>query len=72
MTELKPCPFCGGEAKMHKRLNAPYHAAVCKDTKCSGHNLYVLYWSEAEAIEAWNRRVGEANGKNDQRRSIDR
>lgn len=56
--DLKTCPFCGGEAKIHKRLNTPYYAVVCKDTKCSGHNLYVLFWKEIDAITAWNRRVG--------------
>ena len=57
MATLKPCPFCGGGAYIHKRLNTPYYAAVCNNTKCPGHNLYVLYWNETEAVEAWNRRV---------------
>ena len=65
MSELKPCPFCGREAKIHKRLNAPYHAVVCKDTKCSGHNLYVLFWNEQDAIEAWNRRAEPLRGEDD-------
>ncbi len=55
--ELKSCPFCGGEAKMHTRLNSPYYAAVCKDTRCPGHNLYILYWTKEDAIKAWNRRA---------------
>ena len=55
--ELERCPFCGGEAKMHTRLNSPYYAAVCKNTKCPGHNLYVLFWNREDAIEAWNRRA---------------
>ena len=56
---LKPCPFCGKKAKMHKRLNTPYHAVVCPDTKYPGHYLYVLFWKEQDAIKAWNRRDGE-------------
>ena len=54
MEQLKPCPFCGGEAKV---LYLP--------NKC-GWNVYcrmceveMLYDSEQEAIEAWNRRVDD-------------
>ena len=56
MVGLRECPFCGKKDKMHKRLNSPHHAVVCPDTKCSGHNLYVLFWTAQDAIEAWNRR----------------
>lgn len=56
MEKLKPCPFCGKEAVLHKRLNTPFFACICPDTKCSGHNLYTLFWKEKDAIEAWNRR----------------
>jgi Lar family restriction alleviation protein len=59
MAELKPCPFCGGEAKLHHRMFRPLYAVVCKDTKCQGHNLYVLHYSEKEAVDAWNRRAGD-------------
>lgn len=60
-SNLKPCPFCGKKAKMHKRLNTPYHAVVCEDTRCPGHNLYILFWDEEEAVQAWNRRATDGN-----------
>ena len=55
--KFKPCPFCGGDAKMHVRLNRPFFTVLCKNTKCFGHNIYMRFWEEEEAIEAWNRRA---------------
>ena len=50
MTEkLKPCPFCGGEAKINKRE----YSIEC--TRCSAYMGY--FYTKQEAIEAWNRRV---------------
>jgi Lar family restriction alleviation protein len=63
--ELKPCPFCGGEAKLHTSTDnsIPRHATVfayCK--KCSVvTRTFTDYTSDAsfitDAIEAWNRRA---------------
>lgn len=56
MDELKPCPFCGGEAECTKWWSATMsgkYATVCK--KCSCGTDY--YYTEAEAIEAWNTRA---------------
>ena len=52
MTNLLPCPFCGGNASIPESY--PYHHLVfctscgCKTDICD---------TEAEAIAAWNRRV---------------
>ena len=59
MTELKPCPFCGGEAKY---IGVDTPKIIC--TKCEaqitgvrsigrarGHKEYLCY--------LWNRRAGE-------------
>lgn len=56
---LKPCPFCGGEARLtystdnHRK---PY--VTCDTPKCPGCNPYQWHFrTETEAIEAWNRRA---------------
>lgn len=53
MTELKPCPFCGGEAEIHPYGGGGY------DVWCEGSCGAEIngFRTEAEAVEAWNRRV---------------
>ena len=57
MNELKPCPFCGGEAEF-------VETRQFLDGKTRGYFRCKLYCCEQmfthikeEAIEAWNRRV---------------
>ena len=63
MSDLKPCPFCGGRASIgqtKKSLRNQY-AVQCINSRCIAYRLgnpFVMhYLSEAEAIEAWNRRA---------------
>ena len=54
MSELKPCPFCGGEAKYGIYFTSP----GVKCTKCTaGVYCHPNYES---AISAWNRRAQPA------------
>ena len=55
--ELKPCPFCGGEAEIKKTTQCltEAYSVVCKDKGCRGHAVKPLRDKEA-AIVAWNRR----------------
>lgn len=58
MMELKPCPFCGGEAEV---INNGYFVDVsCKDMNCRGYADILSCKTTKEAIEAWNRRVDNA------------
>lgn len=56
MTELLPCPFCGGEAEMltAESMNGGYlFGIMCNDCRSRGD----VYDTEAEAIAAWNTRA---------------
>lgn len=57
MSDLKPCPFCGGEAEMCHvtQLWEPRDAywVKCKNCRISGTH----HTTEAEAIAAWNSRA---------------
>lgn len=57
MDNLKPCPFCGGEAIMTKRYNrfSEWWLISCK--KCHISQTGSEFEFSFEAIEAWNRRV---------------
>jgi len=57
MTELKPCPFCGGEAEPFNpfgNINGPWYVR-CSD--CGGSIRFEH--TEAEAIAAWNTRADD-------------
>lgn len=71
-TELKPCPFCGGEAKVEYIPEAYFDKFVahCKSSKCIAFYVgYVdegLFSTEEKAIKAWNTRTNTipvGNGK---------
>lgn len=52
MTELKPCPFCGGQAKMFSAFGTQVQC-----TKC-GAKVYDLVMELA--LAKWNNRVYES------------
>ena len=63
MEELKPCPFCGGEAKISERYregisNRKMYWVECK--KCGitqAHHALAGYNSRTKAVNAWNMRA---------------
>lgn len=65
MDKLKPCPFCGGEAKMVIReddggYRAEIHCMSSCEIGCyavSQHWALKKSWAEDDAVKAWNRRT---------------
>lgn len=59
--ELKPCPFCGGKARIRKWKRDGY-VVRCKDCGAQGTPFYICEWhdtkyiAQGKAAEAWNRR----------------
>ena len=56
MTELRECPFCGGEAISGGDDGSWY--AHCGHEECLGYEaIYHDFATRDEAVEAWNSRV---------------
>ena len=55
MEELKPCPFCGGEATLDHYESDGYLAY------CILCHAMIEHWcaDKQEAINKWNKRVGD-------------
>ena len=53
--ELKPCPFCGGEAEIISGASNRQVFFVTCDT-CGAETPWIAR-TKAEAAEAWNRRA---------------
>ena len=67
--KLKPCPFCGGEAKIGSRgvyysgekPSWSYQVYCPPSNNCSVRpNNNKEYMTKEQAIEAWNKRVRDA------------
>ena len=63
--ELKPCPFCGGEAMAYE-IPAHKHGLVgfpdysgCGFVECQKCSAAIAENSKKEAIAAWNRRAND-------------
>ena len=57
--ELKPCPFCGGEAEMYvtpSTLRRDDYTPRCKNPSCCGR-VTKKYSRRDTAVMLWNRRA---------------
>ena len=54
--DLKPCPFCGGEAEVYcdTQYGGTQYQVWC--TSCSATVGRAWFWNKRDVIEAWNRR----------------
>lgn len=71
--DMKPCPFCGGEAILERKSRTVVHGATRRNTyvrctQCDSRGRRFLYFefdpkkqAENEAVNAWNRRVTDEN-----------
>ena len=57
---IKPCPFCGGEAKVIKRTTAQWYTWQVACKKCKAQT-WEHYATMKGAIEAWNRRTEQCS-----------
>ena len=55
MSDLKPCPFCGGEAKMI--IAGKFKKACCANPSCDIRPETGISTDKNAVIEAWNRRA---------------
>lgn len=64
--ELKPCPFCGGEAMIDAisfGQQKPEYTPCCTNQRCLafylGYGDNGLFKTKKKAINAWNRRAND-------------
>ena len=54
--ELKPCPFCGGKARIGHSPNCNDFWIICRECTTYYPKDMSRKYTESEAIEAWNTR----------------
>ena len=54
--ELKPCPFCGGDAEIYDFKDGRYFVG-CSNTNCDVYPYTSIHYDKEDAIAAWNRRA---------------
>ena len=58
--KMKTCPFCGSPGKMDyiALCEKPYFPQ-CSNGECIVSDTAISFSTKEEAVEAWNKRVGE-------------
>jgi Lar family restriction alleviation protein len=59
MEKLKPCPFCGGDAKLKKvdELIVDMYFVCCGNTNCQTYARTAYQATKEMAVKVWNRRA---------------
>ena len=58
MTELKPCPFCGGQVRITRSPMGLIEVEHIEDNECLMNVMDSQWWGDIEPfIEQWNRRA---------------
>lgn len=60
MSELKPCPFCGGKARRYVSVTNQVHVYCPYSNHCRVHPRTDFYERQKDADDAWNRRASDA------------
>ena len=56
--ELKPCPFCGGEAELNESESVfTYFSIWCKNENCIAGAVQVKDFDKERLVNAWNTRA---------------
>jgi len=61
MTELKPCPFCGGTAHVDRHYSYFRDFVIYCEGCDTVFGLDDWRTTEAETVDAWNRRHNDAD-----------
>ncbi len=66
MTDLRPCPFCGGKAKLHTfklSIKGNHYYVECDNDDCPVCPGTANKYTEEEAITVWNTRYSDKESK---------
>ncbi|QQK04800.1 Lar family restriction alleviation protein [Burkholderia anthina] len=68
MSELKPCPFCGGHARIARISNDWWRVRSSHDEQCALDDDFCLTAPQTDegrkwVVNAWNRRAHASEGE---------
>ena len=56
MSELKPCPYCGGDAEVYETIKG--YTVMCSNGECV--ELQTSDWTMSKAVSLWNTRTPQS------------